>query len=100
MRGTPRTSSAAAVTTTSSGVAGLAYGWKVSENAKLSERLAFVPSFEESDDWRVSSETALEAAVSAKLAVKLGFVYLYDNVPVAGFRKTDTKSSASLVIKL
>jgi len=83
-----------------SGLLGLTYGWTISETAKLSERLAFVPSFEESDDWRLSSETALEAAVSAKLAVKLGFVYLYDNVPVPGFEKTDTRTSASLVVKL
>jgi putative salt-induced outer membrane protein YdiY len=46
------------------------------------------------------SDTALEAAISAKLAMKLGFQYLYDNVPVAGFEKTDTKSTVSLVVKL
>ena len=83
-----------------SGLAGLAYTRKLSATASLSEKLAFVPSFEETDDWRLSSDLALEAAVSAKLAVKLGFLYLYDNVPVAGFKKTDTKSSVSLVVKL
>jgi putative salt-induced outer membrane protein len=83
-----------------SGIAGLAYEWKISATAKLTERLLFVPSFEESDDWRMASDTALEAAISAKLAVKLGFQYLYDNVPVAGFEKDDTKSTVSLVVKL
>ena len=83
-----------------SGLAGLAYTRKLSATASLSEKLAFVPSFEETDVWRLSSDLALEAAVSAKLAVKLGFLYLYDNVPVAGFKKADTKSSVSLVVKL
>ena len=83
-----------------SGLAGLAYTRKLSETATLAEKLVLMPSFEESDDWRLSSDLSLEAAISAKLAVKLGFLYLYDNVPVAGFKKTDTKSSASLVIKL
>jgi putative salt-induced outer membrane protein len=83
-----------------SGLAGLTYEWKVSASAKLTERLLFMPSFEESDDWRTVSDTSLEAAISAKLAVKLGFQYLYDNVPVAGFEKTDTKSTVSLVVKL
>jgi putative salt-induced outer membrane protein len=83
-----------------SGIAGMAYEWKISETAKLTERLLFVPSLEESDDWRVASDTAIEAAISAKLALKLGFQYLYDNVPVAGFEKTDTRSSVSLVVKL
>ena len=83
-----------------SGLAGLAYTRKLSETASLAEKLVFMPSFEESDDWRLSSDLTLEAAISAKLAVKLGFLYLYDNVPVAGFKKTDTKSSASLVIRL
>jgi len=82
------------------GVAGLAYTRKLSATASLAEKLVFTPSLEESDDWRVSSDLSLEAAISAKLAVKLGFLYLYDNVPVAGFKKTDTKSSASLVVKL
>jgi putative salt-induced outer membrane protein len=83
-----------------SGIAGLAYEWTISASAKLTERLIFMPSFEESDDWRTASDTALEAAISAKLAMKLGFQYLYDNVPVAGFEKTDTKSTVSLVVKL
>jgi len=83
-----------------SGVAGLAYAWKISSTATLGEKLVFMPSFEESDDWRLASDLTLEAAISAKLAVKLGFLYMYDNVPVAGFEKTDTKSSASLVVKL
>jgi putative salt-induced outer membrane protein len=83
-----------------SGIAGLAYEWKISATAKLTERLVFMPSFEESDDWRTASDTALEAAISGSLAMKLGFQYLYDNVPVAGFEKTDTKSTVSLVVKL
>jgi putative salt-induced outer membrane protein len=83
-----------------SGLAGLAYAWKISETATLGEKLVFIPSFEEFDDWRLASDLTLEAAISAKLAVKLGFLYLYDNVPVPGFEKADTKSSASLVVKL
>jgi len=83
-----------------SGLAGMAYTWTISPTSKLTEKLSFLPSFEDSQDWRLASETAVEAAISAKLALKLGFQYLYDNLPVPGFEKTDTKTAISLVVKL
>ncbi len=83
-----------------SGLAGLAYTWTISPTAKFTEHMLFVPSFEDSNDWRLASDTALEAAISARLALRLSFQYQYDNVPVPGFEKTDTKTAASLVIKL
>ena len=83
-----------------SGLAGMAYTWTISPTSKFTENLLFVPSFKDSQDWRVASDTGLEAAISAKLALKLSYEYLYDNVPVPGFRKTDTKTAVSLVVKL
>jgi putative salt-induced outer membrane protein len=83
-----------------SGVAGLNYTWAISPNSKLTEKLVFIPSFEDSNDWRVASDTALESAISSKLALKVGYQYLFDNVPVPGFKKTDTRTAVSLVVKL
>ena len=80
-----------------SGLAGLAY--KV-EDQRPREAASGWCSCRLRGVGRTGVSEALEAAISAKLAMKLGFQYLYDNVPVAGFEKTDTKSTVSLVVEL
>ncbi|MCP4898849.1 MAG: DUF481 domain-containing protein [bacterium] len=79
-------------------VAGLSYAWQFTENASFSQRFLFYPNFDESDDWRYYSETALTANINTRWAIKLGYLIRYDNLPVAGFEKKDTTSSASIVM--
>ncbi len=74
------------------------YGWNISKTSKLTETLSFYPSLKERSDWRIESATGLQASVSSAIAVKLSYNLRYANQPVAGFRKTDTQSAASLVI--
>ncbi len=78
-------------------VLGLAYEWKISDNASFTQLLAFYPNFEESSDWRLNSDTGLQAAVNSWLAVKLGFGVRYRNKPIDDNEDTDTTSSASVV---
>ncbi|MEO8277732.1 MAG: DUF481 domain-containing protein [Thermoanaerobaculia bacterium] len=80
-------------------LAGLAYAWKISSSAALRERLVFYPNFETSDDWRLRSETALEAAIVSSWAVRVGYLYTRDNLPAPGFGKSDSATSVSLVWK-
>lgn len=82
------------------GILGLAYKWKISETASLKQRLAYYPNFDESDDWRLTSETSLEASLTQRLAVKIGYLVRYDNLPVVGFDDTDTTAQVSLVVHL
>jgi putative salt-induced outer membrane protein len=81
------------------GIAGLAYRWKISDNATFGERLLYYPNFDESDDWRVVSATTLEAALAASWAVRLGYLFTRDNLPALGFEKDDSTTSASIVWK-
>ena len=74
------------------------YGWNISKTAKLTEELSFFPSFKQGSDWRVESNAGLQASVSSDVALKLTYGLRYANRPVAGFRKTDTQTAASLVI--
>lgn len=78
-------------------VLGLAYEWKISDNASFTQLLAFYPNFEESSDWRLNSDSGLQAAVNSWLAVKLGFGVRYRNEPIDDNEDTDTISSASVV---
>jgi|GEM_PF-608814 len=90
------------------GIAGLDYAWQISDTATLSERLVYLPNFDETSDWRATSETALQAAISSKLALKLGYLVRYDAEPaVAGvdadggavyFDDTDTTTTVSVVL--
>ncbi len=74
------------------------YSWNISKTAKFTEELSFLPSFKQGSDWRVESNTGVQAAVSAAVALKLSYGSRYANRPVAGYRKTDTQTAASLVI--
>jgi putative salt-induced outer membrane protein len=76
------------------------YGWNISKTAKFTESLSFFPSFSQGSDWRLESQTGLQAAVSTAVAVKLTYGFRYANRPVPGFRKTDTQTAASLVVNL
>jgi putative salt-induced outer membrane protein len=80
-------------------VAGLNYVWKISSLAAFRERLIYFPNFDTSDDWRVSSESSIEAAIAASWALRAGFLYTRDNLPPAGFEKADSATSVSLVWK-
>lgn len=79
-------------------VAGVSYSLQLSENAELTERFIYYPNLDESDDWRYRSETALTAKINTRWAIKLGYLITYDNLPVEGFEKRDTTSSASIVM--
>lgn len=81
-------------------VLGLGYEWKLSENASLTEKLVFYPNFDESSDWRLNSLTALQANLTSRLAVKLGYEVRYRNEPIGDNDDTDTATTASLVFKL
>lgn len=76
------------------------YGWKLSGSAALGQRLTCFPSFDEGDDWRLVSETSVTAALTSRLALKVGYLVRYDNEPVPGFDDTDTTTNVSLVIGL
>ncbi|HET9767574.1 MAG TPA: DUF481 domain-containing protein [Thermoanaerobaculia bacterium] len=80
-------------------LAGLTYAWKISANATFRERLVVYPSFDDSDDWRLRSETAVEAALASSWALRAGYLFNRDNAPGPGFEKDDSTTSVSLVWK-
>jgi putative salt-induced outer membrane protein len=80
-------------------VAGVAWAWKITPAAALRERLLFYPNFDDSDDWRLTSETALDAALADSWALRVSYLVQRDNRPPAGFEETDTSTAVSLVWK-
>jgi putative salt-induced outer membrane protein len=82
------------------GLLGAAYKWTISKTAVFTEKLRFYPDFDETSAWRVTSETALKAALTGHLALQLGYDVRYSNQPVPGFEKTDTATTISLIASL
>jgi putative salt-induced outer membrane protein YdiY len=76
----------------------LGYSYKLSETAKLVAELEVLDNLDDMSDWRSRSAASVIAAISKKLALKAGYTIVHDNVPVPGFKKTDTIFSASLVV--
>lgn len=82
------------------GLAGFAYTWAISERASFGQHLAWYPNFETSGDWRLESATTLEAALSQRLALRLGYEVRYRNEPVGNRDDSDTTTRMSLVVNL
>jgi putative salt-induced outer membrane protein len=64
------------------GVLGLAYEWKITDTTSFTERLLLYPNFEESSDYRLSSDTGIQTAISSLLALKFSYEYRYRNEPL------------------
>jgi putative salt-induced outer membrane protein len=73
---------------------------KLSEGSELNGQVTAWPDLEEADDYRINANLALQAALNRHLALRLGYDIKYDNEPVRGFERTDTTSTASLVVQL
>ncbi len=80
-------------------VAGLNYEWKISEVAVFSQRLIYYPNFDESSDWRISSDTGLSASLTDTMALRIGYEVRYRNQPIGNNEGTDTTTKVSLVVK-
>jgi len=73
---------------------------KISEGSELNGQVTAYPDMEEPDDYRLNANLALQAALNRHLALRLGYDVKYDNEPIRGFERTDSTSTASLVVQL
>ena len=78
---------------------GSSYRWKLSETATVSDDLRFTGIFSNSDDWRVLQAAAVTARLTQLLSLKLSNTISFVNLPVPGFKSTDTNTSIALVAK-
>lgn len=83
---------------TATGGTGAHYKLKLSETSDITDDLLM--SFDLSDEgtWRLQHAIALTAKIAAPLALKVSNLLRYVDEPVAGFEKTDTITSAALVL--
>lgn len=63
------------------------------------QRITFYPDFKESSAYRSEAEITAQAAMNARLALKLGYLLRFANEPVPGFEKTDNTMTGSVVLR-
>jgi putative salt-induced outer membrane protein YdiY len=73
---------------------------KISEGSELNGQVTAYPDMEDTEDYRINANLALQAALNRHLALRIGYDLKYDNEPIRGFERTDTTSTASLVVQL
>lgn len=57
-----------------------------------------IPNIDVTDDYRINSESALVAPLSSRLALKLGYLVRFDNLPEPGFETVDRIFTSGLQI--
>ena len=80
------------------GTAGTRYKLTISETSDFTDDLLIAADFAEDGTWRASHAAAVTARVATILSLKLSNVIRFVNVPVPGFKQTDTVTSAALVL--
>ncbi len=78
--------------------AALWYKRTLSSSAFFLQTLETIPNLEVTEDYRINSESALLAPLSQRLALKLGYVIRFDNLPETGFEKTDRIFTSGLQV--
>lgn len=65
----------------------------------ITQRFTYYPDFKTTAAYRSEAELTAQAAMAAHLALKIGYLLRYSNAPVAGFKKTDNTTTASVVLR-
>ena len=63
------------------------------------QRFTYFPNFRSSSAYRSEAEITAQAAMTAHLALKIGYLFRYSNDPVPTFKKTDNTTTASIVLR-
>jgi putative salt-induced outer membrane protein YdiY len=82
------------------GSAALAYTWTMRPGTTLTEDLAFIADFEQASNWRSTSVTTITVTLTRLLSLKATQAIDYRRTPVPGFRRTDLRTAAALVVSL
>lgn len=74
------------------------YRYTIKAETYFEERVEFLPNLETNEDYRVNAEANLVAPLSRHLALKLGYVVRFDNLPEPDIKKTDRFFTSGLQV--
>ena len=67
--------------------------------AETTQRFTFYPNFSNSEAYRSEAELMAQASLNRRLALKFSFLWRYAHDPVPGFLRSDTTTTASIVVR-
>jgi putative salt-induced outer membrane protein YdiY len=70
-----------------------------SATSDSTQRFTFYPDFSHSGAYRTEAELAAQAAMTNRLALKIGYLWRFSNEPVPTFLKNDNTVTASVVLR-
>lgn len=73
------------------------YEHVISPTANFTQDAEYQQNLEDKDDFRTKTETALIAALTKNLSLKVSYVWKHVGVPPAGFGRNDTITAVSLI---
>jgi putative salt-induced outer membrane protein YdiY len=73
------------------------YVWNLAPGTELVQDLAVIGDVERARDWRGTSTTAVNVGLTRLLSLKAAHALEYRNTAVAGFGRTDMRTTAALV---
>ncbi|MEQ1911521.1 MAG: DUF481 domain-containing protein [Vicinamibacterales bacterium] len=76
------------------------YVWTIAPGTRLTEDATFSADLDSGVNWQQTGLTAISVTLSRLLSLKASNWIEYRNAPVAGFRRTDIRTSAALVLSL
>jgi putative salt-induced outer membrane protein YdiY len=83
-----------------SATSALAYIWTIAPRTELKNEVAFVADLQEARNWRATNALAMSVGLTRKFSLKMSQNIERRNVPVPGFKRTDMRLSAALVVTL
>jgi putative salt-induced outer membrane protein len=66
---------------------------------ETSQRFTYYPDFTDRTAYRAEAELTGQASMNKRLALKIGFLWRYAHDPVPGFKRSDTTTTASIVLQ-
>jgi putative salt-induced outer membrane protein YdiY len=76
------------------------YVWQLATGSELREEVAIIADLGKGQNWRAASAAAINFALTRLLSLKVSNDIEYRNLPVAGFRRTDMRTAAAVVLTL
>lgn len=81
-----------------SGRAAMYYRHAFTGSSYFEQRADYIPNFKTPKDWRLNTETAVVAPISARIGLKVGYAIRYDNQPEPTFGTIDRLFVTSIQI--
>jgi putative salt-induced outer membrane protein len=71
------------------GRAGMAFKHSFGGSSSFTQAAEYVPNFEDTEQYRVNTESIISAKMTTHLGLKLAYLLHYDSKPATGFGKSD-----------